>query len=108
MTANSPDQRVHGYNYVPYQENGPYQQLLENTAKIVGNVIGSNLPATMGGKIVGALIGDAVGGILGKTAGFYIDTASNMEQNMITFTQQINDYNTWSSPGFGDFDGSDD
>jgi hypothetical protein len=86
-------QEPHGYSYVPYTDDGPYAKQLENMGKVAGAAVGYDVAG-----VVGAIIGDMVGGQLGKTAGFYIDNFSAMEQNLGTLIDQLNDPRTWTMP----------
>jgi hypothetical protein len=101
MTDDPSLQRPGGFYYQPYVDNGPWSQRLEQSGRIIGGVVTSRLPKGLNlvGAMVAALVNDSAGGMAGKTAGFYIDNASAMEQNLDTFFNELNDYRTWMTPG---------
>jgi hypothetical protein len=95
------DQDPKGYHYEPLPNDGPLAKSLEQTWSKVGSTIGgvlgydAGLAAGKGGGLAGAALGTYLGekfaGAIGHEAGFYIDNATIIEQNLETIMRQLSD-----------------
>jgi hypothetical protein len=101
----NPAQRPYGYYYAPLPEGGPYQKMLSEAGDQIGRFIGEMASVRLGkeygtaevGTMAGIIanIGGKVGAEAGGTVGWYIDNFSNIEQNLGTMMEQLNDPNFW-------------
>lgn len=103
MTARD-DQVQHGYYYAPL-ENGRYA----NEGRELGSVLlemgieafsKSRYGATWAGaiKVVNNALGNpigAVGGFIGEGAGWYVDNLTNIQQNVNTMLNELNNPGSW-------------
>lgn len=91
--------------YAPLTEGGPYQTKLDEYFSTAAQVlITANQVfdpyydvATVAYPGISSLGGD-IAGTIGNTIGFYIDNFSNIEQNIGTTLNKMNDPNFWVTP----------
>ncbi|MET4514318.1 hypothetical protein [Bradyrhizobium sp. I1.7.5] len=102
--TNPNDQFQHGYYYAPL-ENGKYanegRELGSTLLKMAVSAVSSYKDGAATSGTISALnnLGDdpigAIGGAVGEGAGWYIDNASSIGQNLNTMIQELNDPSSW-------------
>lgn len=91
-------QKQGGYYYQPYQDNGPYAQILKATGETVGSQAGTIAGLTGGVQVIVNMIGRSIGGSAGELSGFYMDNFSAASKNFDTFIQETNNPSSWIAP----------
>jgi hypothetical protein len=112
MTQNN-EQVPGGYYYAPLKDTGVLQDWFERAGKVMGAAMGAAAGATAlaltGTEASSPITGAAVMGSAGemgsqtmgpvfRDVGFYLDNVDTVIQNLQTFSGEVNDYRSWTTP----------